>query len=932
MTEMSPQISFAEYHTYQVSDNGALVAPVTNPDFVCLARSYNRYLYAFADGLFPGATWGHVQTYKLFQLSTPQSNQMRTEAPWVAPALDKSAANSETSGWGTELASVQLPRTIDGQVEGIRYFFVMTRWPLLPKTIAEIARLGPDNLLPASLPVCELSIDGRHQKLLSIDNGKIEFVARDTPPTTANYPTMFASARRYVFVVDVYTIAEHLAASLDANMTKLARFVDPASAADAKERTATELRLARYEVAREIDTLRKAGAKLDDSQLATMDGKGRHKIEDVLKSMDPSNQDEGLGRLLWLRDRASRVLLQWLQSPLWDLLCKDARDTPQRAKEFYERHLVNALYCMEPLARTPEGSAYFMSLYEQCLPSKQKRTAPKTSIEFIAQNIIFVESRDPGSWEEYAAVNVARSIYALYVDLAPVMAKYSLERLASVADVIPDSETAAWAKNPLQTKMGATAFRWAYHLRNNFKLKEVRAGDTGQVVVFTSAGEGKSFRAFEIDISWNGTEWVSRLGGKSPAADVLWLGFNLVGAVFSTGALVEALSNERHRDTAFLKTASAYMSLGQSSYVQKLLGQFSTLAATKKGLTAVKVVGLAGAALGAWASLREAANLQNDFGETAAAWVTGVSGVGAAFVAGWASLASLGYVASAPSGWWILGGAALIVGGVVIVEVLKDSELQRVVNHSVFGNAPGEDHEAPGMSLCRTGRFAEWAGGWNDLSIIRAQRDALHGVARAFGVRGLAFVHDYPKVQFVPQSLLPESILEVSVVAVWTTPQGIVARQFRGDGQLHVGHDKLLRMDFLSGDAFETDRLNGVRVIGAVMANGARCIDWIFAPNAAFRAATSNLLLTSVTLQTRLWITGLKATAVPSTLAPSIVVPVPRHGDPAQFLTYELVVAAPNAPSPATINPLAVPAAIPVAMPGNISTVEKWSTSAYPPP
>lgn len=929
MTEMSPEISFAEYQTYQVSDNGFLVAPVTNAESVCLARDYNRYVYAFADnvGAFPGTVWRHVQTYKLSQLSTPANNQWRTTPPWIAPARDKSVTTSEEDGWGTALSCIQLPRSIDGQTEGIRYFFVMTRWPLLQKTVAEIARLGPGRLLPASMPVGELSIDGRHQKLISTEDDRISFVTRGTA-TAADYPGMLGSTRRYVFVVDVYTIAEYLAATLDANMTKLARFVDPASAANNTEKAATELRLARYVVAREVDMLRRGGASFD-SQLATSNDNGLHRIDDILREMDPSNSDEGLGRLLWLRDRASRVLLQWLQSPLWDLLCKDARDTPTRAQQFYERHLINALYCLDPLASTPEGVAYFQSLYEQCLPSRANRRPPQTSNEFIAQNMMFVEPRDAGSWTEPVALKVARSIYALYVKLATPMAKYALSRLQRIAEITPDSELSTWASNPMQTNMGLTAYRWAYHLRNNFRLREVRAGDTGQVIVFTNSGESKSVQAFEIDIRWNGSEWVSRLGARSPTAEVLGLGFNLVGAVFSTGALVEAIRNERHTDTALLKTASAYMSLGQSSYVQQLLGRLSALAATRTGLTAVKCVGLGGAVLGAIGSVTEALDLERDLGETTAAWVTGVSGLGVAFIAGWASLSSLSPLVAAPSGWWILGGAALAIGGTVIVAAIKDSELERLIAHSVVGDTPGADHEAPGMALCRTGRFAEWAGGWESLSILQAQRDALHGVARAFAVTGLGYVHDYPQVRFLPQSLLPESLLEVSVSAQWTTRQGLAARRFEGLAQLHIGHDRLLRVVSATGEAFETNVLNGTRVIAAARVNGARCIDWIIAPSAAIRSETDQLLLRSVTLRMRLWITGLRATAIPRTSGPSIVIPVPRHGDQSQFLSYELVLPAPNAPTHSSANPWASPGAAPVAVLGNINTTEVWSTSAY---
>ncbi|MGC4063451.1 MAG: hypothetical protein QM784_02110 [Polyangiaceae bacterium] len=69
---------------------------------------------------------------------------------------------------------------------------------------------------------------------------------------------------------------------------------------------------------------------------------------------------------------------------------------------------------------------------------------------------------------------------------------------------------------------------------------------------------------------------------------------------------------------------------------------------------------------------------------------------------------------------------------------------------------------------------------------------------------------------------------------------------------------------------------------------------------------------------------------MPSSATPLIVVPVPRHGDHGQFLTYELVQPAPDTTKPVSVNPLAPPGAVPVAVPGRMNSLELWSTSWYP--
>jgi len=130
MSEMSPEFSFVEYHTYELADNGSIVGPAVTPESVSLSRAYDRYLYAFSDsaGMFPGAVWTHVQTFRLWAASTPQ---LRLELPLIAfPVENKPGLTEENSEWQNPLQSVQLARSINAQTADIKYFFLVTRWPL----------------------------------------------------------------------------------------------------------------------------------------------------------------------------------------------------------------------------------------------------------------------------------------------------------------------------------------------------------------------------------------------------------------------------------------------------------------------------------------------------------------------------------------------------------------------------------------------------------------------------------------------------------------------------------------------------------------------------------------------------------------------------------------------------------------------------------
>jgi hypothetical protein len=931
MTEMSPEFSFVEYHTYEIHDNGSIVGPAMPPESVSLGRDYNRYVYAFADmaGMFPGAVWTHAQTFRLWDAASPQ---FRLESPRISsPEEGKPGLTDDPAEWNGSLQGVQLARSINAQAQDIKYFFLVTRWPLEKKTIAEVARLGPKNLLPASLPVGELSIDGKHQQLISTEGGKITFVARDTPSNTSGYPGMFASVQRYVCVVDPLAIGEHLAATLDANMTNLARFVDPNSAVDAKAKKVTELRLARHAVASQIDLLRKGGANID-KKLATSPKNGAIPIEPILQAFDPSNRSvAGLGRLLWYRDRTARVLREWMTSPLWNLLCKDARASAQRAKDYYARYLTPALFCMDPLARTPEGADYFEELYKKCLPARAARVAPMNSLEYIAQEFVFTEPRGGGNWEEPVAVSVARSLWAFYIDIAPTIAKYA-NTVQNASEILPNSPPQTTAQIQPQTPIGFSVRRWANHIRTNFGLGEdVTVTVTPNSVNFESAGKMKSFNAPAIEVTWNHKSWVQKLGAKGPGAEAFNLGLNVVGVVFSTGSFVEAVQTGRNRDTAFLKTASAYMSLGQSGYVQELFKKIGTLGASKTGLAAVKLVGLGGAVLGAIASLKEAADLQKDLGETAAAWTVGVSGVGTALIAGWGAAAGIfPKLISAPGGWWVVGAAALAVGGAVIVWAIKDTDIQDMVEHSFVGEYPAWDHVAPGMSLCATNRFTDWAGAKDDLALLEAQRLAFLNIIWAFRVQGQAMIGEFPCIQITPQCLFPGSTLEASVEATWIDSVGAIGQKFNGLAHLHISHDKSMSVVSVDGQKFETKSIGPQLrpVICAVAGGGNRTVEWIVAPEAAIRAQQGNLLLQSMTVKMRLWITGIHATATPNLKQPPSAVPAPRGKDLFQFLTYELVQAG---PSTIQLNPQ-VPILTPIGLRGGINSTEVWSTSAYDPP
>ncbi len=878
MAQMSPHFSIAEYWSYAVNEQGELGGPFApQPRYLDSAALDGRYLYAFGESLSTPSGWVLTELY-----------HVEVPAVSVAPMLRPAISSPDPDGvpaWGELVPSIQLPQAVDGGVENRKYFFVLTRFPLRPETIAALAQKKP-----AILPTVELLPAGPHFRyLVSGPTGQLEY-------TTA----AAADGVRVLLVADPYTIGRHLADSLEHACNRVLKYTLPDAADTPQERVEAERRTRLAVLAHQIAALREAGVDAN-SRLRT-GPRGGLLLDETLEDLDPNGQGE-LGQRRRQRERYARAILAWTSSDLWERLHEDASHTPDRAQQYYAEHLRASARCLERLPETEVGEAFLMRLYEINLPPRGSRPAPTSSNEFVVQEFLFTEERLASSWQEPVAIQVGRGLFTLHLQTAKVMAAYAMRWLDDWFQLRMATGMQTWASVPWESAAGWTAYRWAYYLRNTVDLDEVVVNGKPRMVAWVDVGGRTTLRVLELELDWDAGEWQSRLQANTPNFALLGTSLNLLGVVFSSLAFAEALEGRRDPALPVLRASAAYASLATDPWVMALFSRLNGVRGGETGLRAARWLGVGGALLGAVASGYAAVIAWDDDGEGDVALAEGTATVGGLLVA-WAGLAPLAGL-SGPPGWIVIGGFGLMVLGSLAAAWLVDTPIENMIEHSYFGTKQGQPHNAPAVALCTGRSFSAWAG--DTPEVLDRQIRALENFTWGFLVQGQDILTEdpngigYPVVRLTPQRLTTRSYFEVEAELWWGTRSQRLQARAHGMLRLHVGDRSAVRAEPISGDPFELVALpfqgSNVAVLSRGVLQGRHTVVWVIAPAAALRSQLTGLHLTSARLAIRLHTVGDAPFNFDGQQGDQLLVPAPEPGMSFMFLDYSLV-RAPANPQP----------------------------------
>lgn len=873
MARMSPHFSFMEYWSYTVDDTGRIGQPFSTA--LDPTTAHDKFVYVFGEAAGGGAPWRCDAFYRLEALST-------TEPPTLYPAVG--SAQDGSAIWGEAVPTIQLPQEVDAGVRNRKYYFLISRWVL---TEATVRRLEQGK--PAHLPVVELLAEGPHLRYVRPG-------PRGLQVTDAGDP----GGVRVAIAVDPHTVGEHLADSLEHAINRVLKFTLPEAADNEQERIDAERRGRLAVLAQQIDALRTAG--LDLSEKLEAGTNGGTLLDEFLADLDPRGDGEHARRIRQ-RERFARGILAWTQSDLWNLLDSDARETPSRALDNYERHLNSAARCLERLAESDAGAAYLERLYAANLAGRAQRPAPADSNEFVVQEFLFVEEHTASTWTTSVALNSGRRLFTLHLNASKVMASYALAQLSDYVSFRPDAGLRAWARGPLDSAAGLTAYRWAYYLRNTYLLETLELTGTLQRVAWIDHGGRQSMHVLQLDIDWDNGEWQSRLGANTPRVAVLGTALNVVWSVFCTLALAEAIEQRRDPALPALKASAAYASLASSVWVSRLFARLGEAAGETSGLRAARWLGAMGSGLVVFTSGWDARNAWVNDGEGDVALAHSASAVGAV-LATWAAVGATGFVMG-PPGWVVVTGYSLLVLGALAAVWLRDDPIEDMVEHSYFGPQRGQGHNAPPVALCADRKFSAWAG--IDPAALDAQIRGFENFTWGFVVQGDRLVADqvgpvlvtHPLVTLRPQRLTSGSCFDVEVEMSWGTLGNRRELTAHGMVRLHVGDRDLLRVEALTGDPFEATSVPHDGVNLAVLSRGFRdgrhVIDWIVAPDAAFRARIGNRHLTVARLALRLDALGTTSIEYRGQRTAPLLIPVPEPPITEMFLEYPLVRLPPNA-------------------------------------
>lgn len=871
MTVLSPQFRVAEYFSVQVSESGKLGAPFpAEASQLRLESLAGKFLYVFAEATSGPEPWVLLCIYKA---------EAATNVSTLFVQL-RSVLGSDSDGelvLGDPNGFLRLPTALSGGLTGRKYFFLAVPRLLDPSVERKLARKRPP-----FLPAVQLDGGSQHVRFLS------------TTDTLAYTNEEAAGSERVLFVVEPYAIAVHLAKTYEWRCDRVVGFTkaeavyrDSKRAAELEQQLVEE-RLVRHSLALEIDALRRVGLDLKGYL-----HNGKDNLDATLRDMDPTRKDGALGRLIAAREGMALALIELLQSDIWALLDEDARLAANLRPKDYGYHLDVSCYCMSRLAESKAGAKFLERLYV-CFPPSAAgaRAVPKNAAERIADEFLFPDEAYPQpAWYKDAVAQVLPNLLSLHAQAANVMAAAALARLDGWAFLQPGGSLQEWAKGPLKTQMGLTAYRWAYYLRNAYALEHVVLEGREQTVVWFERGKQARAAVLDLHVDWKTGEWQGRFGKSFDLEKVARL-FSVVNFAFALGSLEEALVNKRKENVALLRTGSAALSLMDDRWVIGLMTRLDEVGKSGSGVAVARWMGALGALLGVYASFEDARYAWTEDGEGDVALVHGLTAVGGA-VALWGSVAAASSV-TGPPGWLVIGGFTLLLAGPLLAAALQDSELEKVVNHSVFGKMSGEDHEAPKFALCEGDRFSAWAS--TGVATLRAQHRALSNVTWAFGVQGQRMLGVFPLVRLLPQRLLSTSAFHVQVELAWGSTSNPSQVSLKSTVWLHVGDKHRLRMEHESGALLE---LVGVPVDGVRWATLSRTLstvegrrrqafDVLFAPASPdMRERAARLELMRARVSVRLSAFGAKND--------ELIVPVPPPDAQRAALAYQLVEPNPNA-------------------------------------
>jgi len=851
MSEFAAEFVFVPTYSFKVSADGQLLRPFPGKD-VGPAELIDRYVYAFAESSGGSDPWVLAAVYKI--LPPGDSGQF----PLVSIVSGTDSDGSELLSEPSE--TVLLPTATSGGIDDVKYCFLCLDHLLLSET--EQALMAGSDVSP--LPIVSLR-----------DAANPLFVGADGSYATSPAPNM----RRAVQVVDPYAVGEQLARTFKERCNAVVAYTDPRAGLTDRQVEETKERLAKQPIAMQLDALRLAGKDFRN-KLKT----GPQSLDQYLMDMDPNQPKGELGKLIRQREDFALAMINMTTARVWDLLERDARATVARGNEHYGRHLKVTCSIHESLLMTELGEEFWLRICER-FPIKGEgleRATPENGMEELARRFIFAENAavEPREgWEEPALLTGGNAAFGVYAAMTKVIARASLEKVGDAAGgIVSDQALDKFASGALRNKAGLTAYRWAYHLRNDFFVESVTLHGEQRAVTWFEKNNRFSVSPVELVLEADSKEFTARFANSGFDFEHVGRLLTIASIGFSFMAVREAIEKKsKDLDVKLLQTGSAALSLVGDGFVTGLLEKLELIPKGGSAAKVLKFVGVAGAVLGAIAGVREGVRAK-DNGEGDVALVTGGGAVISGAVAAWAGLAAFEVVAG-PPGWLMLAGTAIgLLAPIVSAAFLQDDDVENMVEHCVFGRQHGEPHDAPKLALCEGSKFSAWAG--TSLDSLKAQHLGFANLIWAFRVRGLRTsnpMRSDPTVEILPPRLVPDTCVDVDADVTWR--QGDDEVRLRGRVRLHCRPGP--NLENLSGDHFGGDdqSLSGVHT---TLNPTTHHIEWTIEPkDPTLRAKVQNMPIRVATLTLQLRALGPKNEAM--------VFPIlPKNHPGAQF-RYELM-------------------------------------------
>jgi len=829
MSTLSSEFVFAPIFSMEVSSDGGLVKPFPGASIGPRALD-QKFVYVFGENIGGQGQFQPIIIYKVETISGgdtfPVLRLVKDTDDNGDPVLDDEDLPE----------TIVLPTTTSSGADDVKYFFVCLDRFLDPASVDALAAMS--SRLP--LPVVSLS-----------DSAPKLFVDSQGNYSSSPQP----GARRCVLVMDPYFVGENLSATFKIRCNDVIEFTQPQAvvrgteAAEAAAAEKVKQRLDKHALALEIKALQDAGKDFSGKLKS-----GSGSLSQTLKDMDPNEPDGELGKLIEKRENFANALINFTRSELWDILEKDARLTDARGEKFYAQHLRSTCKIHEYLPLTELGTELWLQI---CIKfsmegSDEGRGTPDNGLEEMAMRFIFsekdsIEPADP--WKEPAILGAANSVFGFYGALTKVVAAAALQKVGdSAGGVFAPDTLEAFAEGAIRNKGGLTAYRWAYHLRNNFLVESVTVKGVPKTVTWVDGGQRIAMDTADIVIDVDEGQFTA----KFPASkfNFAHVGRGLTVASYLYTIMTLSRSIEKKKDSLgidILKTGSATLSLAGDSFIAGLMVKPQTIA-SGRGAAVVKWFGIAGAGLGAVVSGLEAAKAF-DNGEGDVAFTLGAGAAVGGFIAGWGAAAALGLVASGPPGWIVLAGAGVGVLVPIIAGFLQDDPLEEMVEHSVFGTQHGLAHDAPKVALCAGDKFNFWAG--ESRTSLKRQRLGFANLIWAFSVKGDSLNNAIPTVEFSPPRMLEQTCFEVKASLTWKS--GSNTETLNGTVRLFPRSEKVQNR---SGDRFAGENATFVG-LNTTKSPAKHHVPWIIEPeDTAKKTRIQSMTLHEATLEIKLLAQG----------------------------------------------------------------------------